>query len=340
MTDWDNAMTRRLLVIVAMTAAALTTSPAAAQPQLTVQGPGGTPLGGLLEFGGRDAWVAQMDGNRVHIFEVASGRLLRTLDIPNTARPGQLPLIGFAAHPTDDVVFLCSPGDGTTTAVDVKTGTERWRARIAVAVSSMAGAALHLNVNSDALTIFRSDYAAGSRDKNDMPMSPVTVARLRASTGESIGTVDRIERPSIITIADPQWYVGFRQWKAPPRRGPKVEYLIYEVGTNRQIGPSQTRMLFVNSGSRRAVSFEDGSVDFELIEAESGERLGAWQGGPGLFSADGSRLWPPIPSLSDAGTRRAGEEERGPRMARHRRCLQGEPSRKLRAVHREAESGC
>ena len=121
MADWDKAMTRVRLAIVAMTVAALAVSPAAAQPQLAVQGPGGTPLGGLLEFGGRDAWVAQIDGNRVHIFEVAGGRRLRTLDTPDTARPGQLP-VGFAAHPTEDVVFLCSASHGTTAAVDVKTG--------------------------------------------------------------------------------------------------------------------------------------------------------------------------------------------------------------------------
>jgi uncharacterized caspase-like protein/WD40 repeat protein len=109
-------------LMVACVALGVASAAAQEPPAAVRQGQSGQPFGYAVAFGGRARWLAHCASGAVRIFDVASGRVTRTLSLP--ALSGS----ACAGHPTDDVVALAT-SDAAVIAFDAITGVERWRTK-------------------------------------------------------------------------------------------------------------------------------------------------------------------------------------------------------------------
>ena len=112
-------MLRFLCVAVGLASLAAHEAPPQQPPVVVRQGQSSQPVALRVAFGGGGRWLAEC-GASVRIFDVATGRVTRSITVP------LLYTWTCAAHPTADLIAL-STVDAAIVVFDVTTGSERWR---------------------------------------------------------------------------------------------------------------------------------------------------------------------------------------------------------------------
>ena len=290
------------LLLIAATVVTLEAGVSAQDPAplLALQG-GGTNLSTpTVSFGDEGRLLIESDQNRVRVFDVASGRVVRTIaPSPSTPLLGTASLgLAFAAHPRAPVLALYQP-DGSVAALDVVSGRELWRTpplttdRAVLNVRAFArfssdGEILAVEFGAVKPTVtfgaaFRQAFSRGNSDSVSMVR-----ARWRIRDQKLLGK-ETIRGP-FESLPSTEWVSSDGDWFVTTRtsRGAFLSQ-VREIATGKPIGPELAgTVVAAHAGAARAV-VDEGGVS-RLVALPSGTTVVAQFGGSGAFSLDGTRF--------------------------------------------------
>jgi hypothetical protein len=292
-----------LLLVALLVASVSAQQPA---PELALQGGRASLLTGAVAFNRDGRLLIEGSQGRVRVFEVATGRVVRSLETPGVSLTGRG--ASFGVHPRADVIAILG-GDGAVTGYHLETGRELWQTPAISDNSTVLPqhGAVRFSADGEILLVqygaigFGQSFGGALRGafkgfagRSNRESTRVRRLRWRVRDMTLLGSDTIDVDANAVALRD--WLTVDGQWFADEQlRRDRTSTQMRDVTTEKPIGPPLPGVFIAGHAGTDRVIVESDAGFYSLHSATTGALVKPLFGGHGWFSADGSRFLATVP---------------------------------------------